>query len=296
MKILENVLHIGLSKPITLFHMTDIHLSATLPEDTPYAIQQQGERRVFLRPDNPRTIEEDFAELLEIGRKCDCVVMTGDVIDAPSKGNLKLLKESLKGLDNWIYAVGNHDYVYPCDILPNGTLDMVHREELQQAVGCSLDVYEKQVGELLLISFDNGYYQVTQEQADAILKALDRGMPTILCCHVPLYAPETALHAEHVWREPIVMGRPDEVLPGTEKWGGQKIKPASVTDEFVKALRGYQNLAAILTGHVHFNYVEAFSEHTTQFVTATALYAPPAMMNGFEVPHEEGYGRLITIY
>lgn len=291
----ESKLKAGLAKPMTLFHMTDVHLFSWLPEDTPYARQQQADRVVFMRPGNPRSIEDDYADLMEMGKKCDCVVMTGDIIDAPSKGNLKILKESLEELDSYLYAVGNHDYVFPNEFLPDGKPDMLHWQELQDVVKDDMNVCVKQVGELLLIGFDNTCYQVTQEQVDTILKALDRGLPTILCCHTPLYSPDSIVHIEHIWNSPGVMGCPEEVLAKNEKWKNA-YGPTPVTAKFVEDLKGYSNLVAILAGHVHFNYEEAFSEYTTQIITATASYPLPEEKNGFEVPHDPGCARVITVY
>lgn len=293
MTLIESTVHAGLPAPVRLFHLTDLHITRSDESDCPYAVRQQAERRlVFRRPDEEPS--ESLADaFLREGAEADCLVMTGDIIDAPSAGNLAFLREKFTRPDCF-YVTGNHDWCFPPDHPAGAEGQRAFRPLLEQASGFPIDFCTRRVGGLTLIGLDNSEYQVTAEQAARVFSVLERGEPSILCCHVPFYCGTLWESARDYWREPILVGCPDEVLAqGFAR--PRSLRPTAETAAFVERLKTFPNLAAILAGHIHYNHTDRFSEYTVQIVTQTAVHAPIAERNGREVPHEPGNARWVYV-
>lgn len=263
----------GLSAPLRLFHITDMHLTEVSEEDSEYAKAHAIPRtRCFSLVQNmdTRTI---FQELLEKSRQLnsDCVVMTGDIIDFPSKGNLACIKKSLSSLPSYFYTVGNHDWCYPIYDPPTTEIRARFLPMVEKATGFSSGFVSKQLGEVLLVGIDNGYYQITQQQYEQVETALKQGLPTLLFCHVPLYCPTLCPDTVKVWKAPILMGCPEIEYKG-KSFGNNELPPQPITAAFLNLLQNAHNLVAIIAGHVHFSHNDLFAPGKPQLVTGCSAY------------------------
>ena len=289
----HSVVKAGLPSPVRLFHLTDMHITRSSAGDCAYVRRQQAERRlVFRRPEQESSESLMDAYLRESG-SADCLVMTGDIIDAPSEGNLAYLREKLAGR-SFFYVTGNHDWCFPPDhpVGPEG--QYAFRPLLERASGFPIGFCTRKVGGLTLIGLDNTSYQVTQAQAEAVFAVLERGEPAALCCHVPFFCDTLWESVRDYWQQPILTGCPDEVLAQSSVDPGG-LRPTDETRAFVRRLKTFPNLAAILAGHIHFNHEDRFSAYTVQIVTQTAVHDPVEERFGREVPHQPGTVRWIEV-
>ena len=202
--------------------------------------------------------------------RADCVVMTGDMLDCPSEGNLALLRETV---GDAFYVVGNHDWCYPIDYPMNESTRQKYQAQVAQASGPPPRMLARELEGVLLVGIDNSDYQVTEEQAAFVERQLARGLPTLLLMHIPLFCPTLVEDTLRVWSSPIMMGSPQEQFPEAGVFG-ENIFPTPTTREFCAFLRQSKTLVAILAGHVHFHHEDAFAPGKPQLVTAAAAYDP----------------------
>lgn len=277
----ETHIHAGLLRPVRLLQLSDMHLTRGDACDSEYVQNQQGQRRFVFRWDTSLpTSEELFAYWMGRADEFDCVVLTGDTIDAPSHGNLTFLSEHLKG-HNYLYVTGNHDWAYPPDYKrPENEVRAQYFPSIEAVTGQSLVFTEKQVGGVTLIGLDNSREQINEEQYKKTFAILDRGQPVVICAHVPFDCETLRAPSRDYWLQDILCGYP---------------RPTELTAAFVRRLKDYKNLTALLTGHIHFNHEDVFSPYTVQYVTQTAVHLPIVIREGKEVPHSAGQARIITI-
>lgn len=293
MKCAYSVVHAGLSSPVRLFHLTDMHITRSSEQDHPYVQRQQAERRLIFCPAGQKTSEALLDDYLLESENSDCLIMTGDMIDAPSDGNLAYLSEKLAGR-NCLYVTGNHDWRFPSDHPAGAEGQKAFRSLLERASGFPIDFCTLKVGELTLIGLDNSQYQVSKEQAERVLATLKQGEPTVLCCHIPFYCETLWESVRDYWDMPLLVGCPDEALRQSFV-DASSIRPQAETAMFVERLKTFPNLVAILAGHVHFNHEDRFSEYTVQIVTQTAVHDPIQERFGRTVPHQPGTARWVEL-
>lgn len=286
-------LHAGLEKPLKLLQITDMHITLSDEQDDADTVKQQGDRRWVFRwgPSLLPPSEDLFDEWLRIAEreKTDCLLLTGDTIDAPSHGNIAYLGSRLAGRE-YLYITGNHDWVFPKDHPPVAAVRQTYVPLIEAVTGQAFDFVQKELGGLTLIGIDNGYGHITQEQYDRTFAALDAGRPVILCCHVPFYCETLMQPTIDYWRFVNPMGTPEDVC---RTYGFKPFDQRTMA--YTQKLKTYPNLLAILAGHIHFNHEDRFSPYTMQYTTQTAVHLPLADREGKEVPHEAGQARWILV-
>lgn len=289
----ETRIHVGLEKPVRLLVVSDMHITRYDGADDEYAQKQQHDRRYVFSWEKERpTSEQLFEYWLNESEFADCLVLTGDTVDAPSHGNLAYLERKLRGR-NYLYVTGNHDWCFPRNHPPTSDTRATYVPKIEAITGQPFDFYRKTVGEIQLLSVDNGYHQVTEEQSEAVFSALESGQPTVLCCHIPLYINTLLEPAVTYWHSMVLMGAPESAY---DKTGVSKYNlPSETTCRFTERLATYKNLVAILAGHVHFNHIDMFTPTVPQIITQTAVHLPIVERDGREVPHGPGQARLILI-
>lgn len=262
----------GLRRTLRLFHLTDMHLTEALASDTEYVRRLTVERRRVFRPQEAAPTEATYRALLVQAQAlgADCVVMTGDILDCPSEGNLALLRETV---GDAFYVVGNHDWCDPVNYPMKEPIRQKYQTLIRQATGQPPRMQARELEDVLLVGIDNSNYQVDDEQAAFVERQLGRGRPTLLLMHIPLYCPTLVEDTVRVWTSPILMGAPAERFPDAGVFG-ESIFPTPVTRDFCAFLRQASNLAAILAGHVHFHHEDLFAPGKPQLVTAAAATDP----------------------
>ncbi len=272
LKIAETRIEIpGLAAPTRLMHITDMHLTHTDERDAPRTHEIARERtRLFQRyADCPirALFERILAQAGAAG--ADAVVLTGDIVDFPSRANLEALDLLLNksGL-NYAFVTGNHDW-WP-EYLDGRTgrhaeymerlapfMDVVH--------GCGVKV----VNGVRILTLDDSEYQISPEQLGFVEEQLSGGAPCLLFLHIPLYAPSLVPDVLNVWKSPILAGVPAD-LPRGPKGTIDAPLPLPSTQAFLRLLarREFSNLYGVFAGHVHFAHEDALCGDVIQSVTA----------------------------
>ena len=231
----------GITKPLTVFLFSDIHLAYTDRRDCDATRDLVVQRRLYF-PCAPDIFEQIIVYTKE--QKPDLSIFLGDIIDFPSDKNLEILK----GLDEpgfgpYLYHLGNHDDNFPWEsATPEQTTAYRERIDVFSRDKCGIykDVtpeackqdkagfHAVDLGELIIAGGDN----VSSEGIASIKKGLHIleacGKPVILCAHLPF-------HSETL--DPLVI----------QVW-----LSATRLKEIEPMLSENNNLVSVFAGDVHF--------------------------------------------
>ena len=185
----------GMSGNVRLLQMSDIHLTLTDETDTPEAVANQAARSAGFESEIGDGVarEDRFDKFIDYAKylSSDLLLLTGDIIDAPSNGNIAFVNDKLNnsGL-GYLYILGNHDWTG--DWL--GTYQSTQQREqnipkFSQVIGSGEDgVAVRDYGAFVLLAVDNSNDQVTSQQCYILEQYIKNGKPIILALHVPLDA------------------------------------------------------------------------------------------------------------
>ena len=259
----------GLRKPLRFFHITDCHLTQITEEE---ALDERLKELAAKRTRHLTSITgqsplQILDAQMEQAKKLDCdyVIMTGDIIDYATEANLSELKRVVRSTPVF-YTLGNHDAYIPfcnCEELKKKNLSLV-----EVSVGQSVDVNCRQVDELLLVGINNADFQITKEQYRKVEEILQRGLPVLLCCHIPFYCDTLLEDTQEAWGSPIIIGCPEEVYRARPTYRSVELTSNEDTYAFVEMLKRADNLVGIVAGHLHFSHTDMFTETKPQFITA----------------------------
>ncbi len=255
LSILETTRMLGIQHPITILHITDLHLLFSDARDTT-DMQTLAADRIRCFPHAGAS----FAEIQEEIRKNppDFVLLTGDIVDFPSEKNLETLRSFVDHLPcPYLYTPGNHDWSLP-EAYQSRTQYETYMPRFAPFCQDTPSVQCRSVGDdLLLIGVDNSRDHVDEAQLAAVQTAIRaakaQGKRILAAAHVPLYADTLIDDVVRVWRSPIVIGG----------------KGRSDTTQAFCDLIGAQ-ADAVLTGHVHFAHADILPGGCPQYITALA--------------------------
>ncbi|MBP5619699.1 MAG: hypothetical protein J6X23_04560, partial [Bacteroidaceae bacterium] len=139
------------------------------------------------------------------------------------------------------------------------------RSLVQQAYPFDIRFQSQVVNGVNFITLDDVYGYVTQDQVDAFKTEVKRGLPMVLCMHVPF-------HTENTWRVTCKFWGGNNrftnaVVPNPN--GDYKTqKTDSVTRDFIAYLKKEPLLKAILAGHEHITFQDEFSPTAREYMVA----------------------------
>ena len=116
-KIIHTVLNVGLETPVKILHVTDVHLTHANENDPPEQRVLETERTEVFRKEGgypPCTPDEYFREAIELAeRENALLVVTGDVMDLLTDGNVKAFHQIADGHD-MMFTPGGHETQRVC--------------------------------------------------------------------------------------------------------------------------------------------------------------------------------------
>ena len=255
----------GLTCPSTILHLTDSHMNETDGREGLDILAESIRDYGFDALETRRFFTEALAYANE--RRCDGVVLTGDIVNGATINNLDYLDRQLRLLTSpYLYTLGNHDWEYPFQAWSDETRRSQY-PKFNRFVDGNPACQSKVVNGVNLMALDNSTYQITEKQLAFAEKQLARGLPTLLFMHIPIYIPSLLEDVMKNWRAPIMMA--------AEGWDKRLQKtwlvedPTAETRRFYRLLmeNPYRNLIAVFCGHVHFAHVDAFGQGSYQYVT-----------------------------
>lgn len=259
------VVEIGLEKPFSVLHVSDSHLTAAYGHED-WKKQKLTEKRT--RTFGGRQ-EEALRDAIAWARQhVDYFVHTGDLIDWQSEANFDLVRKYFG--DAMFGSVGNHEYSpdmgysEPKAELTEAYKDLT-RARVQAAYPFDVRFQSQIVGGVNFITLDDVYGYVTEEQAALFRREAAKGLPMVLCMHVPFYTDLIWRATARFWRDkgPLQSGELPEIDGG---YRTQKEDP--VTSGFIAYLKQEPLLRCILAGHEHISVEDQFSPTCREFVTA----------------------------
>ena len=241
-------LSLGLSKPLHILHITDLHLLFCDGRESDY-MQAHAADRVRYFP-NAGEAYMLFLNYLEAERP-DAVVLTGDILDFPARKNIEALEALLRRAGcPFLFVPGNHDWSLPKDYHSKAQYD-TYMPLFDPFDGGTPDFQCLTVGGVRLIGVDDSRDRVSEGQLAALQKAASEKTPYLLFAHVPLYADTLIDDVVRVWRAPIVIGHE---------------KSDDITKAFCACAA--ESASAVFTGHIHFSHTDILpGGRCTQYVT-----------------------------
>ena len=263
MELIQSALEIGLEKPLKILHVTDSHLA--------FADERDNERKHALaKRFSSQERERFFGEHLAYAKEqCDLLVHTGDLIDFTSQANFDFARKVLSE-EKVFFAAGNHEFSqYVGEAYEDRAYKMNSFREMQPGLGAPLFFNSRVLGGVNFVAIDNSYHQFEPWQLTRLKKEIAKGLPIVLCLHVPLF--EQSLYERHIERSGkgsscYLAGCDEDHLPDDE-WRAIEIRPRGVTLETVDFIKSQPLIKAVLAGHVHFSFESALAPGMTQFVT-----------------------------
>jgi len=259
---------IGLKTPFSLLHITDTHLTSVNPDES--------ERKRKLGRLRTQTFgghqEEALADSLAWAKDhVDAVLHTGDLIDFQSEANYALVKKYLGAPPvTFLGNVGNHEYspeMWMSDPKEENTEAFKDRTRARVKEVYPFDVVLQStvVNGVNFVTLDDVYAYVTEAQADLFRAEVKKGLPIVLCMHVPVMTDELYVAVKKFWSSPGKRFR-SAALPDLR--GDIKVQREDrTTAAFLADLRREPLVKAVLTGHSHLNYEERLSPSCVQYVT-----------------------------
>ncbi|MCD6169655.1 MAG: metallophosphoesterase [Candidatus Latescibacteria bacterium] len=180
-------------------------------------------------------------------RRCDPIVIGGDVMDCYTERNADLLEELLQGcLCDVLFSPGNHEVNHPVPY---------NRRRLEAIVQHDLDFFAIENKEVIFLQVNNSSGDVSESQLEQLRLTLDKNKPTFIFFHIPVY--QRALFSRNrltwgdsqpLFADPIVSNR--NAL------------------ECLKLLKTRSNICGIFAGHAHFSHEEEIQPKVIQFVVS----------------------------
>lgn len=255
--------NIGLEKPFSILHISDTHLTAVYPNE--------DEKKQQLHKIRTTTFggrqEEALRDSLDWARQhVDYVVHTGDLIDWQSEANFDLVKKYFG--EGVVGCLGNHEFsqhMWLSEPKETGTEQYkdLTRKKLQEVFPYDIELQSQVVGGVNFVTLDDVYGYVTERQVELFRKEVKKGLPIVLCMHVPF-------HTENIWRADIRFWHDEKsrfrnVAPDPSgEYKRQQDDP--VTSAFISYLKTEPLLKAILAGHLHITIQDQFSPTATEYV------------------------------
>lgn len=258
---------IGLEKPFSVLHISDTHLTAAGEEET---LKKQTLCCKRTRCFGGRQ-EEALRDSIAWAKKhCDYLVHTGDLIDWQSEANFALVKKYFgEGMTG---CLGNHEFStdmwlsdpkeVPVEAYKENT-----RALLAKTYPFDISLQSTVVNGVNFVTIDDVYGTVTSVQVERFAAEVKKGLPIVLCLHVPLFTELICRAQAHFWdwRNPKFRSA---ALPTGEKLPDdfRRQQGDPVTRDFIAALKAEPLLKAILAGHLHFSIEDRFSPTAMEYV------------------------------
>ncbi len=300
----------GLPRPLQLMHISDSHVDLGLDEgDLSAEDFVELERRVLAgdevteaqagqlggypmvasyaggkpqRSPSDRTLpaalafEQQVAEA--VGVDADLIVLTGDNVNFPSERAVAHMVSVLDGSGiPYFYVAGNHDW--DMHVQPGSAEE--RRNGWQSSVLAPLYggrdplAWSEDFSGVRLVGLDNSTGEVSADQVTFFRHvATDSPLPVLLLLHIPLYSPQldNAICSVPFSRRP---GAEVEPAAGAGSLCGHPDDQTTTvaTREFLEVVESCENLAAVLSGHIHTAQAHSIGEHgAMQYVADAGVF------------------------
>ena len=257
-------IHIGLKEPFSVLHISDTHLTAVNDDELP-ELRKFAARRAGTFGGRQ---EEALRDSLAWARKnVDYVIHTGDLIDFQTEANLDIVRRTFGEEKSLAASMGNHEYQGRREgekIFPTTEYNDRSAARLSSAFPFDISLQSNVVNGVNFVTMDQVYGFVTAKQVERFRAEVAKGLPIVLCMHVPFFT-------DHIWRVDwkywmrVNQKYRDAALK--DPLGDYKRQQEDpVTRDFVSYLKGEPLLKGIFAGHLHITTQDRFSPTAMQYV------------------------------
>ena len=247
-----------LQHKLKVLHLSDTHVTCSDETDLPFKQYSARMDRAYERTRHYQTGVssvpiEYLRRLLQFaqGEKVDFIVLTGDIVNNPSRTSVSAVRRELENVNiPYAYVAGNHDWHYEG---MTGTADQLRetwrKNHLRPLFHTdALSHYAVVKAGINFIAIDNSTYQVTEQQLRFFQAQMGLNLPAVLLMHIPLS-----------------LGSFPSLQCGHPNWGSQRDRNYKIerrqrwpetgnlksTLDFVRQVGRSDNLIALLCGHIH---------------------------------------------
>ena len=252
----------GATKPFTVLHISDTHLTAAYPDEG------EWERKIAYR--RIRTFggrqEEALRDSIAWAKEhVDYLVHTGDLIDFQSRANFDLVKKYYgEGGAMMLGCLGNHEHYRGKKMAKKDGTPLpaaVVPDMLKDSYPFPNDFCSTVINGVNIVMIDDSTDTVSADQASRFEAEVKKGMPIILCMHCPFPTREIVRAASRFWRRDNLKG-----LRNMDRFV-ERYRDKTTAD-FVAYLRAQPLLKGVLCGHGHLGVVDNFSPTAKQYEVA----------------------------
>ncbi len=140
------------------------------------------------------------------------------------------------------------------------------RELLAATYPFDISLQSTVVNGVNFVTMDDVYGTVTPRQVERFAAEVKKGLPIVLCLHVPFYSERILRANAHFWNRDRPKFRNEDVAGAWFTGDSERQRKDATTQTFLAALRAEPLLKAILAGHVHFTVEDQFSPTAMQYV------------------------------
>ena len=257
---------IGLERPFSVLHISDTHLTAADADEGVKKLALSRQRTLCFGGRQEEALRDSIAWAKE---HCDCLVHTGDLIDWQSRANFALVRKYFgAGMTG---CLGNHEFSPSMWLsepkeAPTEAFKDRSRELLAAAYPFDVSVQSTIVNGVNFVTMDDVYGTVTPRQVERFSAEVKKGLPIVLCLHVPLYTERILRANAHFWNGDSPKFRKEDVAREWAAGDFRRQREDAATQAFLAALKAEPLLKAILAGHLHITVEDRFSPTAMQFV------------------------------
>lgn len=257
-----NHIDAGATKPFSILHISDTHFTDAYPHEDSRSLELKKIRTKTFGGRQEEALRDsiDWAK-----RNVDFLLHTGDLIDWQSEANFDLVKKYF-GSDLF-GAVGNHEYsrfMWLEESKNNEEYKDGTRAKVAQVYPFDTSLASKIVNGVNFVTIDDVYDYVTENQVERFHKEVKKGLPIILCAHVPFFTPKIWHASCKFW------GGEGKKLSSLTYKPWEKTGNAQLTDpvtkDFIAYLKSEKLLKGILAGHSHITVQDRFSPTAMEYV------------------------------
>jgi 3',5'-cyclic AMP phosphodiesterase CpdA len=264
MKIIENVIEIGLEKPFEVLHASDTHLALADDRDDQRKLDLAKQRyQYFDYALGNVKFMSDYAKEHNL-----TIVHTGDLIDFVSELNLDVAREFTSNNDVF-FAAGNHEFsLYVGEAFEDEAYRNISLKKVQSAFTNDIRFSVREIGGINFVAIDNSYYFFEQSQLDGLKEVAKQGKPMVLLMHNPIYTKDFFEYKIKNYPDAAFLnGVPNELMTGYAKDRFIQQKGDAVTFKTCDYIKSEPLIKAILCGHLHEDYVDTIRDDLKQYVT-----------------------------
>ena len=266
LSIAYGAVEIGLERPFSVLHISDTHLTAADADEGVKKLALSRQRTLCFGGRQEEALRDSIAWAKE---HCDCLVHTGDLIDWQSRANFALVRKYFgAGMTG---CLGNHEFSPSMWLsepkeAPTEAFKDRSRELLAATYPFDVSLQSTVVNGVNFVTMDDVYGTVTPRQVERFSAEVKKGLPIVLCLHVPLYTEGILRANAHYWNPDKPKFRKEDVAREWSAGDFRRQREDATTQAFLAALKAEPLLKAILAGHLHITVEDRFSPTAMQYV------------------------------